>query len=180
MGAFAFSSAVATHILLLRAVNVGGTGKLPMADLRSLCESLGLRHVRTYIQSGNVVVSSALGAAQVKARLEKALLATLGKPCRVLVRSLAEMEQVEVGNPFPEAAPAQLLVIFLDEAPPAAAIDAVKVPARERLALRGRELYIHFPDGMGQSKLKIPFADIGTGRNLNTIRKLIALARAES
>jgi uncharacterized protein (DUF1697 family) len=171
--------ATQTHILLLRAVNVGGTGKLPMADLRTLCEGLGLRRVRTYIQSGNVVATGALSAAQVKTRLEKALLATLGKPCRVLVRSLAEMEQVEQGNPFPEAAPAQLLVLFLDDAPPRTAVSNVKVPGSERLALRGRELYIHFPDGMGQSKLRIPFADTGTGRNLNTVRKLIALAGAE-
>jgi uncharacterized protein (DUF1697 family) len=150
-----------------------------MADLRALCEGLGLRRVRTYIQSGNVVAAGALSSAQVKARLEKALLATLGKPCRVLVRSLAEMERVEQGNPFPEAAPARLLVLFLDEAPPQTAVHNVKVPATERLALRGRELYIHFPDGMGRSKLKIPFADVGTGRNLNTVRKLIALAGAE-
>jgi uncharacterized protein (DUF1697 family) len=168
---------VASHIALLRAVNVGGTGKLPMADLRELCRTVGLRDVRTYIQSGNVVASSPLAAATVKARLEAALAGALGKPCRVLVRSAEEMQAVADANPYPEAAPNQLLIMFLDDAPPRSALAKLAIPGRERLALGGRELYIHFPDGMGRSKLRIPFADVGTGRNLNTVRKLIEMAR---
>ena len=93
-----------------------------------------------------------------------------------LLRSLEEMAEVEARNPFPEADPKQLLVVFLDAAPPRDALKAVKIPGRERLLLDGRELFIHFPDGMGRSKLKVPFAATGTGRNLNTIRALLRLA----
>lgn len=167
-----------THIALLRAINVGGTGKLPMVELRALCEAAGLKQVRTYIQSGNVVAQSARGAAAVKSALEGALHARLGKPCQVLLRSPAELEAVNAENPFPAADPKQLLVIFLDKAPAADSLDGWKIPGREQMMLRGRELFIHFPDGMGRSKLKIPFANVGTGRNLNTIRALIALARS--
>lgn len=166
-----------TLIALLRAVNVGGTGKLPMAELRALCAKAGFRDVRTYIQSGNVVFASADKAPKVKATLESLLTKKLGKPCRVLVRTADELAAVVERNPFPEAAPNRLIVVFLDDAPPTDALKGWKIPGEERLALQGREIFIHFPDGMGQSKLKIPFADIGTGRNLNTVRKLVEMAR---
>lgn len=168
-----------THIALLRAVNVGGTGKLPMAELRALCESLGFTNVRTYIQSGNVVMESRAGAPGVKSKLEAALAKKLGKPCSVMVRSLAEMEAIETSNPFPKAEPARVLVMFLDAPLPRATLDAVKIPGTEQIKAVGRELFIHFPDGMGTSKLKVPGANIGTGRNLNTVRALIALAREQ-
>ena len=167
---------MATLIGLLRAVNVGGTGKLPMAELRELCVAAGLRDVRTYIQSGNVVFSTSLGAPAAKKKLEALLAAHLGKPCQVLIRTQAELESVVARNPFPEAEPNRLMIIFLDDAPPRSAIADVKVPGRERLHLDGRELFIHFPDGMGSSKLRVPFAAVGTGRNLNTVRKLIEMA----
>lgn len=169
---------MSVYVALLRAVNVGGTGKLPMAELRALCEQIGMKHVRTYIQSGNVVCASPLKAAQVAARIEQALAVKLGKACRVFVRTLPELERTEADNPFPEAEANRVLVVFLDEAPPPGALEAVVVPGRERLAIRGRELFVHYPDGMGQSKLKLPFAAVGTGRNLNTLRALIALARS--
>ncbi len=167
---------MSTHIALLRAVNVGGTGKLPMADLRKLCEGLGFRHVRTYIQSGNVVFESPDAAARVKSALEGALARRMGKPCRVLLRSAKQLQALLTRNPFPDAEPNRVLVVFLDAPPPKGALDDWKIPAGERLHLAGRELFIHFPEGMGQSKLKVPFADIGTGRNLNTVRALVEMA----
>jgi uncharacterized protein (DUF1697 family) len=151
-----------------------------MAELRALCEKAGLKAVRTYIQSGNVVAESPLAPAAVKAKLEKALAARLGKAHAVLVRSLAELEQAEARNPFPDAPPGFLLVIFLDEPPPKNALKDVKIPGEERLKLLGRELYIHYPEGMGKSRLRTPLADVGTGRNLNTVRALIAMAKAEA
>ncbi|MBL8997577.1 MAG: DUF1697 domain-containing protein [Gemmatimonadetes bacterium] len=166
-----------TLIALLRAVNVTGTGILRMEELRALCTKAGFKDVRTYIQSGNVVLRSSNDAARTKAKLEEIVSRKLGKPCRVLVRTLEELEQVERRNPFPEAKPNFTMVLFLDEAPPKGALKDWKIPGGERLALKGRELYLHFPDGQGKSKLKVPFADIGTGRNLNTVRKLIAMAR---
>jgi uncharacterized protein (DUF1697 family) len=73
-----------------------------------------------------------------------------------------------------------VLVFFFDEAPSKALIGAVRPPGNEELVVRGRELFIHFPDGMGKSRLKIPQAELGTGRNLNTLRKLVELAEARS
>ncbi|MBA3853710.1 MAG: hypothetical protein C0503_04790 [Gemmatimonas sp.] len=165
-----------THIALLRAINVGGTGKLPMTELRALCEGLGFANVRTYIQSGNVVFESRLSAKRAQQALEDALEARLGKRHAVLLRSVEELASIETRNPFPDADPKQLLIVLLDAPPPRDALAAVKIPGRERLHLDGRELFIHFPDGMGRSKLKIPLAGEGTGRNLNTIRALLRLA----
>lgn len=165
-----------THIALLRAVNVGGTGKLPMTDLRTMCENLGFSGVRTYIQSGNVVFDSRAGAPGVKANLEAALAKKLGKPCAVMIRSLAEMQKVERDNPYPKAEPSRLQIVFLDEPPPAEMLSEVKIPGKEQMKAIGREIYIHFPEGMADSKLKVPGAKIGTGRNLNTVRALIQIA----
>jgi uncharacterized protein (DUF1697 family) len=166
-----------TLVALLRAINVTGTGVLKMEDLRAICTRLGFKDPRTYIASGNVVLGSKLTPAATKAKLEKALHAKLGKPCRVIIRDLAELEATERANPFPDAEPSKLLVLFLDEAPDKSLLKDVKTPGGERLALKGRELFIHFPDGQGKSKLKVPFHDAGTGRNLNTVRALIAMAK---
>ncbi len=167
-----------TYIALLRAVNVGGTGKLPMADLRALCEAAGFADVRTYIASGNVVLASPQSAAQVKAALEAQLHRYAGKPVGVIVRSGAEMAQVLADNPFPKAAPNRAVAIFLDEAPTADALAALRHHNGEEIALGRREIYVHYGDGMADSKLVIPAAKTGTARNLNTVAKLAAMAGA--
>ena len=164
-----------SYAALLRAVNVGGTGKLPMAELRSLCDGCGFLQVTTYIQSGNVVFRSKLTQSRVKQTLEQALTRKMGSPAQVLIRTLEELQAVVKDNPFPGAAPSQVLVLFLEKAPASNSLDDTPVPGREQLVLRGREIFIHFPEGMGRSKLKPPFQKIGTGRNLNTTRKLVAL-----
>src|SRR5437899_8488349 len=103
-----------SFVALLRAVNVGGTGKLPMSELKAMCEALGFTGVRTYIASGNVVFASRKAEAAVKAALEKRLSAYAGKAVGVMVRSAAEMAQVSADNPFPKAAPNRTMAIFLD------------------------------------------------------------------
>src|ERR1700749_5005454 len=90
--------------LLLRAVNVGGTGKLPMSDLKRLCEKAGFQNVRTYIASGNVVAERAGSESKAKAALEAELRAYAGKPGGVIVRTGAEMAKVVANNPFPDRA----------------------------------------------------------------------------
>ena len=90
-------------VALLRAVNVGGTGKLPMSDLTRICEAAGFTAVRTYIASGNVVFKSAATESEVKAVLENALRAYAGKPVGVLVRTASEIAEVLARNPFPKA-----------------------------------------------------------------------------
>jgi len=165
------------YAALLRAINVGGTGKLAMNELVALCEAAGLSDVKTYIQSGNVVFNSRLAETAITTKLERALADKIGKPVAVLIRTSAELADVVKRNPFTKAAPNQVLVLFLAEPPPRAALAKIVIPAREEIKLNGREVFIHYPDGMGRSKLKLPFADIGTGRNLNTVRKLAEMTR---
>lgn len=167
-----------TYIALLRAVNVGGTGKLPMEKLRAMCEAAGFGNVRTYIASGNVVFDSAFTAKRVKEALEASLQQYAGKPVGVLVRSGAEMAAVLAANPFPKAAPNRTVAIFLDAAPRADTLDAVSGRDTEELALGTREIYVYYGDGMADSKLKIPAAKTGTARNMNTVAKLAAMASA--
>ena len=165
-----------TYIALLRAVNVGGTGKLPMVELRALCEAIGFEDVRTYIASGNVVLRSAHDGKQVKALLEMELARYAGKPVGVLVRTPQEMAEVLVANPFPDAAPNRNVVIFLDVAPAPDALAAVSHRNEEEIALGRREIHIHYGDGMADSKLRIPAAKNGTARNMNTVARLVEMA----
>ncbi|MGY3619538.1 DUF1697 domain-containing protein [Bradyrhizobium sp. USDA 10063] len=165
-----------TYIALLRAVNVGGTGKLPMTELKAMCVAEGFTSVQTYIASGNVVFDSKLPAAKVKAALEKRLQAYAEKPVGIVIRTAAEMAAVLKANPFPKAPPNWTVAIFLDQAPPADALVAIKGRQDEDVRLGKREIYVAYGSGMGRSKLKIPAAANGTARNINTIAKLVELA----
>jgi uncharacterized protein (DUF1697 family) len=165
-----------SFIALLRAVNVGGTGKLPMADLRSLCEDAGFTKVQTYIASGNVIFGSRKSEKQIKAVLEASLAAYAGKKVGVFVRTAAEMADVTANNPFPDAPANRIMALFLDAPPPRDTLDHVTGRKDERIALGIREIYVHYGEGMGTSKLKIPAAKLGTARNMNTIAKLAELA----
>jgi uncharacterized protein (DUF1697 family) len=160
------------YVALLRAVNVGGTGKLPMTELKSMCDSSGFLNARTYIASGNVVFESKLAEAAVKAKLEKCLASYAGKPVEVMVRTDTEMAAVLAKNPFKSRAPNATVAIFLDEPPPKDALKTITGQAEEEVALGAREIYVHYGAGMGRSKLKIPAAKKGTARNMNTIAKL--------
>ena len=161
-----------TYIALLRAVNVGGTGKLPMNELRAMCETLGFTGVRTYIASGNVVFQSRLAAASVKKQLERSLEDYAGQPVGVLLRTAEEMAAVLAANPFANAPPERTLALFLDASPSADALAKVSGQGTETIALGKREIYVYYKDGIGRSKLKIPAAKDGTARNMNTVATL--------
>ena len=161
-----------TYAALLRAVNVGGTGKLPMSELRAMCASVGFSNARTYIASGNVVFESKLSESSVKAKLERCLETYAGKPVGILVRTGAELAAVLANNPFSSAAPNRTVAIFLDAPPPADVLDNVSGQQTEEIALGTREIYVHYKDGIARSKLKIPAAGTGTARNMNTVAKL--------
>ena len=167
-----------TYIALLRAVNVGGTGKLPMADLKAMCLELGFTQVQTYIASGNVVFQSALSESKVKAGLEAKLQACAGKPVGVHIRTTSQMQAVRDGNPFPQAAPNRVMAIFLDTPADKATLIGITGQKDELIALGLNELYVHYGEGMAQSKLKIPAAKTGTARNMNTVGKLVEMAFA--
>lgn len=164
-------------VALLRAVNVGGTGALLMAELRTLCEEVGFRDVKTYIQSGNVLFRSDEDEAAVQGRLEQALARKMGKSPGVILRSRKALENAAANAPFPHAKPNYLMVTFLPEMAPKDALEKLVAPGGEEVLIAGKEIYVHYADGSGRSKLKLPALKAGTARNLNTVRKLAEMAR---
>jgi uncharacterized protein (DUF1697 family) len=166
-----------SYVALLRAVNVGGTGKLPMSELKTMCVAEGFENVQTYIASGNVVFSTNQSEAKVKAALERRLKAYAGKPVGVIVRTAKEIADVLKANPFPDAPPNWTVAIFLDTPPPADTLDTIKGRNDEEVSLGKREIYVAYGAGMGRTKLRIPASADGTARNINTIAKLAELAR---
>ena len=169
---------MAIYVGLLRAVNVGGTGKLAMDKLRRLCEDCGFTRVRTYIASGNVVFEAPASEGDVQAQLQSALESYAGKPVGLLMRSGAEVAEVLKANPYADRAANLVHVIFLDEPPPTNALTGVSGRADEEIARGRRELYVFYPQGQGSSKLKLPAAKAGTARNINTVAKLVEMAAA--
>jgi uncharacterized protein (DUF1697 family) len=171
---------VPTYVGLLRGVNVGGKNKLAMADLRSLVESLGHTDVTTYIQSGNIVFTSAKAVAP--PGLEEAIKAEFGLDVTVVLRTPAELAKVVKTNPFAREDVSKVHVGFMTRKPAKAVVakvDAARFEPEE-FAVRGAELYLYLPNGMGRAKLpdyvgrqlKVPT----TVRNWNTVLKLLELA----
>lgn len=170
-------------VALVRGVNVGGRRSLAMSRLTELCIDAGASDVRTYIQSGNVVLThAARQAGPLEDELENRLAAEVGAPVDVVARTAAELDAVVEANPYVGAVPSSLHVAFLKSEPAAGALDRVDASAYapERYALRGRELYLHLPDGMGRAKLPpVLLRSVGvaaTARNWNTVLRLRAMA----
>ena len=167
---------MAAYIALLRAVNVGGTGKLPMSDLKGLCEKAGFGKVRTYIASGNVVFESQESESQVKAALEDALAAYAGKPVGVLVRTAAEMAEVLAGNPFPgrpaEPDRGHLPGRTTARRYPGADFGRGRRGGPARTARDLRQLWPEY----GPFQAEDPDARAGTARNINTVARLAGMA----
>ncbi|OJF95850.1 DUF1697 domain-containing protein [Pararhizobium antarcticum] len=165
------------QIALLRAVNVGGTGALKMTELKALCEDLGFRDVKTHIQSGNVLFRSDLSKGAAGQALDAGLARILGKAPGVMIRDRMELEAIIAGNPFPEAKPNYLMISFLSAPAPRDALDRLVAPDGERAHVAGCEIYVHYPNGSGRSRLVLPAIRHATARNLNTVVKLVELAR---
>ncbi len=175
-------------IALLRAINVSGTSKLPMKELKAACEEAGLKDVSTYIASGNVVFDSDKSAAAVKTLIADLLRKRFGlTKNHTLIRTPHDLAKVIAGNPFADAAverPNLLMINFLDGRPQAGAAAALAAfDGPERLHLGGAHLYVDYAEGVGRSKLTPAFLDKTlkvptTGRNWNTVNKLLEIARA--
>lgn len=172
---------MSVYVALLRAVNVGGTGKLPMSELKAIAAELRFEKASTYIASGNLIFSSASGEAEVRDMLEQRLAAHMGKPVPVMVRTAEEMAAVAQANPFKDAPGRRVLATFLAEPPPKDALAAARRQDGERLALGKREIYVDYCGTLlGRSKLLIPAAAKGTARNMNTVAKLAELAKEKA
>ncbi len=174
---------------MLRGINVGGNAMIKMDALRQLVSELGYSDVSTYIQSGNVVLTSRKGTtATIGAGIEARIKKDLGMHVTVIVRTNAELAAIVRKNPFlPGADPATLYVIFLASPPEAAALTRLdpKLVAPDEFRVIGREVYARYPNGYGRSKMTNTFFENrlrlrGTARNWKTVTKLLELATAQA
>jgi uncharacterized protein (DUF1697 family) len=163
-----------TRVALLRAINAGIV--LPMTDLRRIAAEAGLANPRTYIASGNLLFDSDKPDSEAKNLLETRLTTHVGKPIWLTLRTGQELAAIAAAEPFPEAPGNRLFVTFLDSDPPPGAIDEARNRTDEQIALAPRAIIVHYPPGLGQSRLIIPSAKTGTTRNMNTVAKLAELA----
>ena len=190
---------MATHVALLRGINVGGRNKVPMADLREVVASLGHTGVTTYIQSGNVLFTAASGSTtgELAASLESAVADTFGIWASVVVLSRKDLAKVLGDNPYPdEANPKLVHVVFLNSPLPKDLLDRITAAESAAAAKGGRDtftaigpaLFVHTPDGFGTSELAQSLFRIisapatqkkeaiaATARNWATATKLLAL-----
>ncbi len=196
---------MASHIALLRGINVGGRNKVPMADLREVVASLGHTGVTTYIQSGNVLFSTAdTDTAKLAARLEAAIEERFGIWSSVVVLSRGGLAEVLAGNPYrDEPNPRLVHVVFLNAEPPEDLLDRIAAAqgavaakgSRDAVQAAGQALFVHTPDGFGTSELaQVLFRIISTpakqkkqgqrdlaatARNWATATKLLSLCGEE-
>jgi uncharacterized protein (DUF1697 family) len=169
---------MAVYIALLRGINVGGNNIIPMTELISMCEEIGFKNVRTYIQSGNVVFESRLSESKAADKLKGELKDKIKNNIDVIIRTTEELETILSKNPFRDANPAQVAVHFFTNQMAENIITGFKNQGTEKIRISGREVYVHYPDGMGKSKLKFPKMDEqGTARNINTVNKLVEMGR---
>ena len=178
------------YVSLLRAANVGGTGLIKMDALRDVYESLGLGDVRTLLQSGNVLFRSGLTDRQrLVKRITQEIERKFDLQVEVILRTLAELASIVDRGPVlsPRADKSKLLVMFLSAVPSTAAQEALKKwhkskELKELLEIRGPEIYLYYPDGVGRSKLTSSLIEgkletSGTARNWNTLTKLVEAGR---
>jgi uncharacterized protein (DUF1697 family) len=173
---------VPRYVALLRSVNVAGHGRVAMDELRAAFEALGYTDVTTYIQTGNVLfTTTSRSEANIAMSIEQRLAEDFGDSPAVLVRSVVDLQRVGASSPYAKAGadPARHHVTFLATTPSKAALRALNLPAsgRDELVVKGREVYVHTPDGYANTKYTGSFLErrlgvVSTTRNWNTVTKL--------
>jgi uncharacterized protein (DUF1697 family) len=172
---------VATYVAFLRGVNLGPSNKISMPSLRAMAEDLGYTDVATYINSGNLIISSTKKATTVEREISDAIKKTFGRPIDVTVRTSAQLKKILAENPYPDGNPSQVTVAFLTKTPAADAQDKVAAVAAdyEPFTFAGQQVYVHYTQGLGKSKLAEKFSAIigvsSTVRNIRTVEKALAL-----
>jgi uncharacterized protein (DUF1697 family) len=174
-----------SQILLLRGINLGPNKRIAMPELRALLTDAGFEDVQTYVQSGNVVLSSELSPDEVAERAQELIASRFGFEVDVIARTAGELAEVVRANPLADVAdnPKRYQVSFCDGEPDGAAVEKIVAAAapEERLVAIGRELYAWHPDGVGRSKMwnKLAGAGLGvraTARNWTTVTTLLEMA----
>ena len=179
-------SGTGVNVALLRGINVGGKNKLPMKELTALFVEAGCEEVRTYIQSGNVVFrAGSADVEEISSIIRASILERYGYQVPVITRTAGELQEIMEANPFVGAGAEtdKLHVMFLADLPDSAGVDTLD-PERspgDEFAVRGREVYLHCPNGVARSKLTNSYFDsrlstTSTSRNWRTVRKLLELA----
>jgi uncharacterized protein (DUF1697 family) len=172
------------YALLLRGVNVGTKNSLPMAELRSMLTKLGCSDVQTYVQSGNAVFATKLGAGTFTKAIENALERYMGRPIATTLRTAEQMKAIVDANPFTNVAtaPKYLCVTFLANAPTKSEVAPLHAQdwKPELFQVAGKEIYTWHPNGQGKSPLaaalgKLPLRGAVTTRNWNTVLKLLEM-----
>jgi uncharacterized protein (DUF1697 family) len=172
---------VVTYVAFLRGVNLGPSNKISMPSLRDMAEDLGYTDVATYINSGNLIVSSPKKAATVEREIADGIKQTFGRPIDVAVRTAAQLRKILAENPYPEGNPSQVTVAFLTKTAAKDAKDKVAAVAKdyEPFTFSGQQVYVNYSKGIGRSKLAEKFSDIigvsSTVRNIRTVEKVLAL-----
>ena len=166
---------VTRYVAMLRAVNVAGTGKLPMTELAAIGTACGFAEVRTFIASGNLLFASDRDEASVTRMIAQRVEAFFGKPVPLFVRSGAELAEAVTRNPFSDDKPSRVMAHFIDDEPAQTMLDEGRDVAGERLALGPRLIYVSYGEGIGKTKLKLPAVKMGTARNMNSVAKMAEL-----
>ncbi len=179
---------MATYVALLRSVNVAGHGRLAMAELKEMFVGMGFAKVSTYIQTGNVIFGSASRSPRkLESMIESRLELTFGAAPKVIIRTAEEFAEILATSPFAKsgADPARHHVTFLATAPPKQRLAEFEAPEsnRDELAIIGREIYVHTPDGYANTKLTGTYLErhlgvSSTTRNWNSVTKLGVLVAA--
>ena len=175
---------VPRYVAFLRGINLGSTNKISMPELRALATDLGYTDVATYINSGNLIFSSGKKAAELEREISAAIKERFGTRTDVAVRTPAQLRNILAENPYPEGNPSQVTVAFLTKPAPPEAKENVAAVATdaEQFTFAGSEIYVHYSNGMGRSKLAEKFSSVigvsATVRNINTVAKVLELAQA--
>jgi len=175
------------RVVLIRAVNVGGTAKLPMAHFRAMAQSLGATGVSTYIASGNMVCTLPGAAGEFDRALEQLVEDQCGFFREVISRSPEELRTALAAHPFEVSNPKFSYITFLTSPPRPEAVSAAQEleTGEDRWRVIGSDMHIRYAAGAGRPQMNGPAVGRtlgvpGTARNLNTVRKLIALAEDQS
>jgi uncharacterized protein (DUF1697 family) len=172
------------QVIMLRGINLGPNRRVPMADLRALFSDAGYEDVRTYVQSGNVVLQSTAQPAQLEREASRLISERFGFDVPVVVRTARQLAAVVKRNPLGDVAsePKRYQVSFLSAKPPVTVVRALEETAvgEERVVCHGREIYSWHPDGVARSKLASALSGkkLGTAsaRNWTTVEALLEMA----
>ena len=166
------------YVALLRSVNLLGVSTLKMADLKAIADKLGLKQARTYIASGNLLFLSNKAEQPLRRALEQEMKAHMGRELRVMLRTAAELAAVVEANPFGDSPGNRVQAFFLNEPPPTDLTKTARNQDDERITTGPREVFVAYGEqGIGKSRLRLPAAEAGTARNMNTVAKLAQLAK---